>query len=63
MAASKLYKYRHGLSPTLGEVFKVSKTIPYGLRMRNELYATNAETISFLSEKYTFKSNMTMTDY
>ena len=51
MAASKLYKYRHGLSPTLGEVFKVSKTIPYGLRMRNELYATNAETISFLPKK------------
>ena len=42
----------------LGEVFKVNETIPYDLRIRNELYARNlrtvrygTETISFLSPK------------
>ena len=46
-------------SPTiLGEVFKVNETIPYVLRMPNELYARNPktirhgkETVSFLSAK------------
>ena len=57
--AIEIYKYLHGLSPAiLSEVFKVSKTIPYDLRMRNKLYARNpkavrycTETISFLSPK------------
>ena len=39
-------KYLHGLSPAiLNEVFKVNKTIPYDLRMRNELYARNPKTV------------------
>ena len=34
------FKYLHGLSPAiLSEVFKVNETVPYDLRMRNELYA------------------------
>ena len=34
--ATEIYKYLQGLSPAiLSEVFKVSKTIPYDLRMRN----------------------------
>ena len=42
----------------LGKVFKVNETIPYDLRMCNQLYAANpkrvrygAETISFLPAK------------
>ena len=36
--AIEIYKYLHGLSPAiLNEVFKVNETIPYDLRMRNEL--------------------------
>ena len=57
--AIEIYKYLHGLSPAiLSEVFKVNETIPYDLRMCNELYATKpktvrhgTETISFLSPK------------
>ena len=57
--AIEIYKYLHGLSPAiLNEVFKVNETIPYDLRMRNELYNRNpktvrqgTETISFLSPK------------
>ena len=57
--AIEIYKYLHGLSPAiLSEVFKVNETIPYDLRMRNELYARNpkivrygTETTSFLSPK------------
>ena len=57
---SKIYKYLHSLSPAiLSEVFKVTETIPYNSRMRNELYARNpktvrygTETISFLSPKF-----------
>ena len=34
--AIEIYKYLHGLSPAiLSEVFKVSETVPYDLRMRN----------------------------
>ena len=36
--AIEIYKYLHGLSPAiLSDVFKVNKTAPYDLRMRNEL--------------------------
>ena len=36
--AIEIYKYVHGLSlAILSEVFKVNETIPYDLRMRNEL--------------------------
>ena len=38
--AIEIYKYLHGLSPAiLSEVFKFNETIPYDLRMCNELYA------------------------
>ena len=37
--AIEIYKYLHGLSPAiLSDVSKVNETIPYDLRMRNELY-------------------------
>ena len=57
--AIEIYKYLHGLSlAMLSEVFKVNETTPHDLRMRNELYAKNpntvrygTETISFLSPK------------
>ena len=57
--AIEIYKYLHGLSPAiLSEVFKVNETIPFDLRMRNELYGRNpkivrygTETISILSPK------------
>ena len=57
--AIEIYKYLHDLSPAkLSEVFKVNDTMPYDLRMLNELYARNpkavrygAETIFFLSPK------------
>ena len=41
----EIFKFQHGLSPTiLGEIFKVNETIPYNLRMRNELLARNLKT-------------------
>ena len=57
--AIEIYKYLHGLSlAILSEVFKVNETIPYDLRIRNDLYARypkivryGTETISFLSPK------------
>ena len=57
--ASKIYKYLHGLSPTiLRKVFKINEAIPYDLRMRNQLHARfpkrvryGTEAISFLSRK------------
>ena len=57
--ATEIYKYLHGISPAiLSEVFKAKETIPYDLRMRNELYARipkkvryDTKTISFLSPK------------
>ena len=49
--AIEIYKYLHGLFPTiLGEVFKVKETIPYDLRMRNELNARNPKTARFGTE-------------
>ena len=45
--AIEIYKYLHGLSPAiLSEVFQVNETIPYDLRMRNELYARNPEIVT-----------------
>ena len=42
----EIYKYLHGLSPAiLSEVSKVNETIPYDLRMRNELYVRNLKTV------------------
>ena len=41
----EIYKYLHGLSPAiLSEAFMVNEVIPYGLRIRNELYARNPKT-------------------
>ena len=49
--AIEIYKYLHGLSPAiLNEVFKVNETIPYDLRMRNELYARNSKTVRYGTE-------------
>ena len=60
--ATEIYKYLRGLSPAiLSKAFKVNETIPYDLRMLNELYASNPKTviygtgtISFLSLKIWF---------
>ena len=46
--AIEIYKYLHGLSPAiLSEDFKVNKTIPYDLRMRDELYARNSKIVIY----------------
>ena len=55
--AIEIYEYLHGLSPAiLNEVFKVNKTIPYDLRMRNELYARNPKTVRYGTETISFLS-------
>ena len=55
--AIEIYKYLHGLSLAIpSEVFKVSKTIPYDLRMRNELYARNPEIVIYGTETTFFLS-------
>ena len=52
-----IYKYLHGLSPAiLNEVVNVNKTIPYDLRMRNELYARNPKTVRYGTEIISFLS-------
>ena len=40
----------------LNEVFKVNETIPYDLRMRNELYARNPKTVRYGTETISFLS-------
>ena len=41
-----IYKYLHGRSPAIvSYVFKVNETIPFDLRMRNELYARNPKIV------------------
>ena len=53
----EIYKYQHGLSPAiLSEVFKVNETIPYDLRMRNELYARNPKIVICSTETTFFLS-------
>ena len=55
--AIEIYKYLHDLSPAvLSEVFKVNETIPYDLRMRNELYARNPKTVRYGTETISFLS-------
>ena len=50
-----IYKYLHGLSPLiLREVLKVDKTIPYDLRMVNELCAGNLRTVRYGTETISF---------
>ena len=53
----EINKYLHCLSPTiLGEVFQVNETIPYDLRMRNELYFRNRKTVKYGTETIPFLS-------
>ena len=55
--AIEIYKYLHGLSPAiLSEVFKVNETIPYDLRMCNELHARNPKTVRYGTETISFLS-------
>ena len=55
--AIEIYKYLHGLSPAiLKEVFKVNQTIPYDLRMCNELYARHPKTVRYGTETISFLS-------
>ena len=59
-SAIEIYKYLHGLSPAiLSEGFKVNETIPYDLRMRNELYARNPKTVRYGTETISFLSPKT----
>ena len=47
----EIYKYLHGLSLTiLREPFKVNKIVPYDLRMRTELCATNPRRVRYGTE-------------
>ena len=51
----EVYKYLHGLSPaTVSDVFKVNETIPFNLRMRNELYARNPKIVIICGTEATF---------
>ena len=55
--AIEIFKYLHGLSPAiLSEVFKVNETIPYELRMRNELSSRNSKTVRYGTETISFLS-------
>ena len=55
--ATEIYRYLHGISPAiLSEVFKAKETIPYDLRMRNELYARNPKTVRYDTETISFLS-------
>ena len=57
MSKIEIYKYLHGLSPTiLNDVSKVNETIPYDLRMRNELYVRNPKTVRYGTETISFLS-------
>ena len=52
--AIEIYKYLD-LSPAiLNEVFKVNKTMPFDLRIRNELYARNLKTVRYGTETISF---------
>ena len=52
---SEIYKYLNGLTPEiLSEVFKVNETIPYNLRILNELYARNPKTVRYVTETISF---------
>ena len=53
--AIAIYKYLHGLSPAIvSEVFKVNETIPFDLRMRNELNARNPKIVIICGTETTF---------
>ena len=53
--AIAIYKYLHGLSPAIvSEVFKVNETIPFDLRMRNELYARYPKIVMICGTETTF---------
>ena len=55
--AIEIYKYLYGLSPAiLSEDFKVNKTIPYDLRIGNELYARNPKIVMYGTETTFFLS-------
>ena len=52
-----IYKYLHGLSPAiLSDVSRVNETIPYDLRMRNELYVRNPKIVICITETTFFLS-------
>ena len=53
----EIYKYLLGLSPAiLNEVFKVNETIPYDLKMRDDLYARNPKIVIYGTETTFFLS-------
>ena len=57
MSKIEIYKYLHGLSPTISnDVSKVNETIPYDLRMRNELYVRNPKIVIWGTEATFFLS-------
>ena len=56
MAHQVAYNSSKKSSTILGEVFKVNETIPYDLRMLNELYARNPKTIRYGKKTVSFLS-------
>ena len=53
----EIYKYLLGLSPAiLNEVFKVNETIPYDLKMCDDLYARNPKIVIYGTETTFFLS-------
>ena len=53
----EIYKYLLGLSPAiLNDVFKVNETIPYDLKMRDDLYARNPKIVIYGTETTFFLS-------
>ena len=53
--AIEIYKYLHGLSPAIvSDVFKVNETLPFNLRMRNELYARSPKIVVICGTETTF---------
>ena len=51
----EIYKYLHRLSTAIiSQFFKVNETIPYNLRIRNELYARNPKTVRYGTETISF---------
>ena len=53
--AIEIYKYIHGLlSAIMGEVSKISKTLPYNLRTHNEFFSRVPKTVKYGTESISF---------
>ena len=53
--AIELYKFFHGLSPSIMEIaFHFNTDIPYNLRSRSELYSRNQKTVKYRTETISY---------